>query len=94
MCGTMRHYHKSIRVLAGALRGAGDTKWVMYYTMIGNWGIRLLFSVLFVFYFDMGLNGFWIAMGVDIVIRASLITKRFISGKWKKANVLRTQTVG
>lgn len=80
-------------VLAGAFRGAGDTKWVMYFTMIGNWGIRLLCSVFFVFYLDMGLNGFWIAMGVDIVIRVCLIIVRFISGKWKKIKVLHHQAV-
>lgn len=79
-------------VLAGAFRGAGDTKWVMYFTMIGNWGIRLLCSVFFVFYLDMGLNGFWIAMGVDIVIRVCLITMRFVSGKWKNVQVLQSKT--
>ncbi len=75
-------------VMAGALRGAGDTKWVMYFTIIGNWGIRLIFTLLFAFYFNLGLNGFWIAMGVDILIRSGLILMRFKSGKWKENEVL------
>lgn len=75
-------------VMAGALRGAGDTKWVMYFTMIGNWGIRLAFSLLFAFFFNLGLNGFWIAMGVDVTIRAGLILIRFKSNKWKNQQVI------
>ena len=78
-------------VLAGALRGAGDTKWVMYITAIGNWGVRLVFSLLFVFVFDLGLNGFWLAMGVDIVIRSILISWRYASGKWQDHKVLGTR---
>jgi putative MATE family efflux protein len=74
--------------LAGALRGAGDTKWVMYFTMIGNWGVRLVFSLLFVFYLNLGLNGFWLAMGVDVIVRASLILRRFLGGKWKDLEVI------
>lgn len=76
-------------VLAGALRGAGDTKWVMYFTIIGNWGVRLIFSLIFAFYFKLGLNGFWLAMGVDVIVRAGLIVWRFLSGKWKDLKVVR-----
>ncbi|QTL97402.1 MATE family efflux transporter [Iocasia frigidifontis] len=75
-------------VLAGALRGAGDTKWVMYFTIIGNWGVRLIFSLIFAFYFKLGLNGFWLAMGVDVIVRAGLIVWRFLSGKWKDLKVV------
>lgn len=78
-------------VLAGSLRGAGDTRWVMYITAIGNWGIRLAFSLLFAFVLDMGLNGFWLAMGVDIVIRTALIIWRFRSGKWQLLNDISKQ---
>jgi len=76
-------------VLAGALRGAGDTKWVMYITAVGNWGIRLVFSYYFAFVLDLGLNGFWLAMGVDIIIRTSLIVWRFKAGKWLDLKVIR-----
>jgi putative MATE family efflux protein len=76
-------------VLAGALRGAGDTKWVMYITTIGNWGIRLLFSYYFVFVLDLGLDGFWLAMGVDIVMRTALIIWRFQTGKWRDIKVIK-----
>ncbi len=75
-------------VFAGALRGAGDTKWVMYATMLGNWLFRLAFTALFVFKMNLGLAGIWYAMGIDVVIRAGLIIKRFMSGKWKNIRII------
>ena len=75
-------------VIAGALRGAGDTKWVMYITIAGNWVFRLLLSLLFAFTFRLGLDGFWLAMGFDIIARTIMIGWRFRSGKWQMINVI------
>lgn len=75
-------------VLAGALKGAGDTKWVMYFTIIGNWGVRLVFSYFLGLKMGLGLNGFWIAMGIDVSVRSILILWRFFSGKWKELDVV------
>ena len=72
-----------VMVLAGALKGAGDTKWVMYFTIFGNWGVRLVLSYILGLKLGFGLNGFWFAMGIDILSRAGMIVWRFSSGKWK-----------
>ncbi len=71
-------------VLSGALRGAGDTRFTMYTTIIGNWAGRLLSSLFFGYYLGYGLIGFWIGMLIDISIRTLLIFKRFKSKKWQK----------
>lgn len=34
-------------ILGGALRGAGDTRFPLYSTLIGVWGVRVLLSYLF-----------------------------------------------
>lgn len=75
-------------VLAGALKGAGDTKWVMYFTIIGNWGVRLVLSYILGLRMGIGLNGFWLAMGIDVTFRTILIIWRFISGKWKDLDIV------
>jgi putative MATE family efflux protein len=75
-------------VLAGALKGAGDTKWVMYFTIIGNWGVRLVLSYILGLRMGIGLNGFWLAMGIDVTFRSILIIWRFLSGKWKDLDVV------
>ena len=76
-------------VLAGALRGAGDTKWPFYATMIGNWLVRALGSLLCIYVFGMGLAEAVICMCLDQVVRAALMIMRFRSGKWQ--HVIRDQ---
>ncbi|RKD32108.1 MATE family efflux transporter [Thermohalobacter berrensis] len=71
-------------VLAGALRGAGDTRFTMFTTIIGNWAGRLLSSLFFGYYLGYGLIGLWIGMLIDICTRTLLIFKRFKSKKWQK----------
>ena len=40
MIAFVQPFLASTFVLAGALRGAGDTRWTMYITMAGVWGVR------------------------------------------------------
>lgn len=76
-------------VLSGALRGAGDTRWVMYITGIGEWGVRLLLAYILGFRFKMGLPGVWVAFLVNSLVLCGLILWRYRSGQWK--DVLKVQ---
>lgn len=69
--------------LAGALRGAGDTRWVMFLTLVGVWGCRLVLSYTLAFVFQMGFIGIWLGLSVDFIIRGLLSLARYRSGKWK-----------
>lgn len=71
-----------VMVLNGGLRGAGDTRWVMYLTTLGQYGIRLVLSFIFV-QLGFGLLGVWVAMGIDMAVRSILTLLRFRSDKWK-----------
>jgi len=70
-------------ILAGGLRGAGDTKWVMYITAAGNWGVRLLGSWYFGVHLGWGLVGVWTAMAGDQLLRGALTLMRYRTGHWK-----------
>lgn len=70
-------------VLAGALRGAGDTKWPFYATLLGNWLVRAAGSLLCIYVFHMGLAETVICMCLDQVVRAVLMIYRFRQGKWQ-----------
>lgn len=70
-------------VISSALQGAGDTKFPMYSTLIGIWGIRVVFGYLFAIIFKLGLIGIWLAYSLDIVIRGIILLLRFLNGKWK-----------
>jgi putative MATE family efflux protein len=72
-----------IQVLAGGLRGAGDTRWVMYMTAAGNWGVRLVGSYILGVHLGWGLAGVWVAMALDQFLRGGLTWYRYRSGHWK-----------
>lgn len=74
-------------ILAGALRGGGDTRFPLYSTVLGIWGMRVALAYLFVMIFGWGLTGAWLAIGFDQVLRAMVIYSRFRSGKWKQLEV-------
>lgn len=73
-------------ILAGALRGAGDTRWPLYSTFIGVWGIRVVLAKVFI-KMGWGLTGAWLAQGCDQVFRSIFIYQRYNSGRWKKMRV-------
>jgi putative MATE family efflux protein len=73
----------AVMVFSGALRGAGDTRYVMVNTLIGVWGIRLLGTYILIDFFHFGLLGAWIGMVADLFVRGTLNYLRFRSGKWK-----------
>jgi putative MATE family efflux protein len=87
-------------VLAGALRGAGDTRWPLLFTFVGFLGVRipaaylLAWDTVHVFPFDVSVSGFglgvigaWYAMVADIVVRSALVFARFWQGGWKRVKV-------
>jgi len=73
-------------ILAGALRGAGDTRWPLYSTAIGIWGIRVVLVHVFIA-MGMGLMGAWVAQLCDQAFRAVFIYSRYKSGAWKHTRV-------
>jgi putative MATE family efflux protein len=70
------------RVAAGALRGAGDTKYVMWGTGASIWVARLGTAFVLVNMFNLGLFGAWIGMFADHVVRALIFFVRYLKGKW------------
>jgi putative MATE family efflux protein len=70
--------------LAGALRGAGDTMYPLYASILGIWIFRVGLAFLFVNIFGWGLIGAWVALALDQYTRSAVIILRFHSGKWKQ----------
>jgi putative MATE family efflux protein len=72
-----------LMVLAGSMRGAGDTKTPVCATLFGSLLIRVPIVYLFAIVFGWGLNGVWLATAVDWTARAALIYYLFRRGSWK-----------
>ncbi|MDI6602390.1 MAG: MATE family efflux transporter [Thermoanaerobacteraceae bacterium] len=75
-------------ILSGSLRGAGDTKWPLYSTLIGMWGFRVVLAHVFINYMGWGIAGAWIATACDQLMRSIVIELRYRSGRWKRVKVI------
>jgi putative MATE family efflux protein len=64
-------------VIAGALRGAGETRWVMAMPLVGGWLVRLPLSYLLGYVWGFGVMGVWWTMFADWMVRGSLISLKF-----------------
>lgn len=74
-------------VLAGALRGAGDTKYVMLTSLAGAWFVfaPLAFGLMSVL--DLGVEAGWIAINAWVVALSVLLIARFRGDRWKEARL-------
>jgi putative MATE family efflux protein len=70
-------------ILAGALRGAGDTKSVAVITFITVLVVRPVLAIFLINFMHLGLDGAWYAFCVDQVMRSAFVLYRYNSGKWK-----------
>lgn len=71
-------------VFAGALRGAGDTKWPMYVTITGIWLMRMPLVYLFINVLAFDITVAWIITAGDFLLRSLLLGRRFLANNWKK----------
>ena len=74
-------------VITSALQGAGDTKYPMYSTFVGIWGVRVLGVYLLGIRLNWGLVGVWLAISIDIIVRGIILMVRFMRGKWKEIKI-------
>ena len=70
-------------IIAGGLRGAGDTRATAVITFITVLLVRPAVAIVLINYTSLGLYGAWIAMACDQLLRSTLVLLRFQSGKWK-----------
>ncbi|MDR1689271.1 MAG: MATE family efflux transporter [Clostridiales bacterium] len=85
--GLIQPVQTSQIVMAGSLRGAGDTKFVALTMLVTVALIRPGFCLLFVNVLGMGLPGAWFAIMADQIVRLVMLYWRFSSGKWVNIKV-------
>ncbi len=74
-------------VTTAALQGAGDTKFPMYSSLLGIWGVRVVGVYILSIRMDYGLAGVWTAYAIDITLRGIILMIRFLKGKWKDIEI-------
>ncbi len=74
-------------VFSGSLRGAGDTKFVAYSSLISMGLIRPVITYILCFPLGLGLIGAWISLLLDQYMRLSFSAYRFSRGKWLQIKI-------
>ncbi len=69
-------------VLSGSLRGAGQTRWVMFATMIGGWVFRIPFAYVVSSVFHLDILYIWLAMPLDWVVRSAVLFIKYSDTRW------------
>jgi MATE family, multidrug efflux pump len=73
--------------LSGALRGAGDVRFVLATFTFTAWGIRVPVAALMVIAFGLTVPFAWLAAVTENWVRAALVFRRFSHGRWKELRV-------
>ena len=74
-------------IFGGALRGAGDTKAVMYLSLSSIVAVRLTGVAVVALTLHRGLAAIWCVLSADQLVRGLLIYGRFRSGRWRAIDV-------
>ena len=84
VCGLMQVFFAISMVIRQALRGLGDTTWVLGITTVSSYAIRLPLAWYLGVVLEWGLVGIWMGLCGEMVLRAALFFSRFIWGGWAK----------
>ncbi len=68
--------------IPGALRGAGDTRAVLLFSVLALWVVRVPLALALGPWAGLGLMGMWLAAGINYVVMAAVAAWRFASGRW------------
>ncbi len=74
-------------VYSGCLRGAGDTKFVAYSSLVSIAILRPIFTYVLCYPLGLGLIGAWFSLLADQYIRLSFAAFRFSRGKWSRIKI-------
>ena len=79
-------------VLPAGLRGAGDVKYTMFSSILGMWAFRITLGYLLGVPLGLGVQGVWIGMYIDWIVRGFLYYMRLRNGKWKLKKVIQSDS--
>lgn len=76
-------------VSMGALRGAGDTRWMMYITFVTSYFMFLPLAILFGIILNGGALGAWAGTTIFVILLSGLLFRRFYSEAWRDINIFK-----
>ncbi|MHC4774773.1 MAG: MATE family efflux transporter [Planctomycetota bacterium] len=85
--GAVQVFFAISMVIRQGLRGVGDTRWTFVITTGASFGIRLPAAWVLGVWAGLGLQGVWLGLCGEIVLRAGFFAWRFLHGGWKRIEV-------
>lgn len=78
-------------IFSGALKGAGDTRFVAAASVVSSWGFMLIPSLMGVYLFGTGIYWLWVFVTLYVMGLGVAFWWRFIKGRWKSMRVIETE---
>ncbi len=76
-------------IFMGALRGAGDTKVIMFIAISFSWGLMVPGVLLIIFVFKGSVVTVWVYLSIYIVLESMMMFWRFRSNRWQKIEMVK-----
>jgi len=80
-------------VASGALRGAGDTRWMAIATFLLAYLFFLPLALLMAFAVGLGAVGAWVGATAYIIVLSGILFSRFRSGHWRRITIFVNEMV-
>jgi putative MATE family efflux protein len=87
IAGTIQVFFAIGMVMRQGLRGAGDSIWPFLITSVSSYLVRLPLAWFLGVHLKWGIEGIWVGLCGELVIRAALFVARFMHGGWKNLRV-------
>jgi len=92
ICAAIFQTFDAINIVAsGALRGAGDTRWMAVISILAAYGVFLPVAYVFAYPGGMGAFGAWIGATIYIIGLSGLLFWRFSGERWREINIFSNQ---
>jgi len=75
-------------IFAGAIKGAGDTKFIALSYLALSWALLIIPSTLYLYFYKQSIYWLWFFVVVYIAALCFLFLWRFMQGKWKDMRVI------
>ncbi|HOV69684.1 MAG TPA: MATE family efflux transporter, partial [Clostridia bacterium] len=75
-------------IIPAGLRGAGDTKFAMYFSVVSLWVFRVFIGYIIAIVFRVGVLGFWIGMYCDWAARGIVYYLRLNGDRWRRKQLV------
>jgi MATE family multidrug resistance protein len=88
LCAAVFQLFDAVNItLFGALRGAGDTRWIAWLTAFAAYGLFLPSALIFAFVLGWGPLGAWAGATIYIISLSAVVFWRFHSERWRDIRI-------